>query len=905
MENINFETWNGSIPADWTLFTLPSSTVLITRETTIKREGANSVKLETDDYPSAGIEQNCLPDKKIRFQVDNQVGRTALHFAKANGNSCAFTDRVKIQDHFMTDAGYTTSAIRNALAVRLDNGDLMEIFSASNSAEVISSGEVYAKRNGGTPYLFRDDESVKNFAWAEVLDLGTKYVWVQMRLYEGAIMKIHATDINRDFTVQSNDRLLFEMANTDVQVYNVIKLPSGKIVLPMVYCESSLIMQGPWYLDVLTSDDNLETVQRLNAPQTMTGRGIMEPHPVLLSTGIVAFLCRTALGFVARADYDPVANTISQAYLTDMAQSETSMYAMNLANGDILMIYTGGAFRYMIGMAISSDDMLTWHSYHTVECTIPEGYTFIHQPFAMEEMVGGKSKLTIYYEAVYSTTNITLYKVESDDYIRNNVNNELNTWKILAGTSPANVAKVQLLNILNLSGISYWDSGSELTEAQELYVYSNGEIVSLPLENALGNISHEVIVRKSNRNQKLIPVSTGDSFATPIRAMINGLTRSFKKTQLVFTTPASFIVAENTTSVGYVTASPADCLYSIEPGGDGAQFSIDSMTGKLQFIAAPDFEVPTDLNSDNIYQVTVRATRYSITALTTTQTINVSVVNIVDEVGAILYSDRTFTWLDSQDPTMITKDVNNFVSIWWDKVYGATNLGPDLTAISTTIGRVYKIISCDPNYFYAGCQPNDIYVAAESKYLNGNNRAQLFLGTHFTQPILAKQPLFNTTGILFDGIDDWLKGIAENQIGHPCTIYIVLKQVGWTLNEVILEATTSSGIELRQSSTTPQILMLDNAYQAVIPEVTIGAYHLIRIIYNEAQSEYKVDNNAAVVVNVTKAGYPASSYVLGARYNMTALWSNIEVAELIMRHNVDTDVEKQILTNYLLTKYGL
>ena len=69
-------------------------------------------------------------------------------------------------------------------------------------------------------------------------------------------------------------------------------------------------------------------------------------------------------------------------------------------------------------------------------------------------------------------------------------------------------------------------------------------------------------------------------------------------------------VAENTTAVGDADASDADgdtLTYSISGGADAAKFSIDSATGVVSFIAAPDFEAPGDADTNNEYllQLTV------------------------------------------------------------------------------------------------------------------------------------------------------------------------------------------------------------------------------------------------------------------------------------------------------------
>ena len=76
-----------------------------------------------------------------------------------------------------------------------------------------------------------------------------------------------------------------------------------------------------------------------------------------------------------------------------------------------------------------------------------------------------------------------------------------------------------------------------------------------------------------------------------------------------FTSPSSVSVVENTSDVFY-TASASDddgdsLAFSISGGSDQSQFSIDSASGELSFVAAPDYEVPSNAGGDNVYQVTL------------------------------------------------------------------------------------------------------------------------------------------------------------------------------------------------------------------------------------------------------------------------------------------------------------
>jgi hypothetical protein len=89
-------------------------------------------------------------------------------------------------------------------------------------------------------------------------------------------------------------------------------------------------------------------------------------------------------------------------------------------------------------------------------------------------------------------------------------------------------------------------------------------------------------------------------------------------------------VAENGVAVTVVAAADPEgsaVTYSIAGGADAARFTINAQTGALQFVAAPDWELPADSNQDNVYAVVVRA---SDGQLVDEQALNVTVANLRD-----------------------------------------------------------------------------------------------------------------------------------------------------------------------------------------------------------------------------------------------------------------------------------
>jgi SPP1 family predicted phage head-tail adaptor len=98
---------------------------------------------------------------------------------------------------------------------------------------------------------------------------------------------------------------------------------------------------------------------------------------------------------------------------------------------------------------------------------------------------------------------------------------------------------------------------------------------------------------------------------------------------------ASISIPEGTTAVTTVVATDADGVltYSISGGADAAKFTINSSTGVLRFVSAPDYETPLDVGGNNVYEVTVKAT--DLFGSTDTQAISVTVTAVNDIVPAI------------------------------------------------------------------------------------------------------------------------------------------------------------------------------------------------------------------------------------------------------------------------------
>ena len=101
----------------------------------------------------------------------------------------------------------------------------------------------------------------------------------------------------------------------------------------------------------------------------------------------------------------------------------------------------------------------------------------------------------------------------------------------------------------------------------------------------------------------------------------------------VFTPTPSMSVKESLRVIGLVKAKDVDSgdqaklRYSVSGGADKNLFTINGITGQLAFKSLRDFEVPSDADKDNIFDVAVSVTDGKLTAV---QTIAVKLVDVKD-----------------------------------------------------------------------------------------------------------------------------------------------------------------------------------------------------------------------------------------------------------------------------------
>lgn len=249
------------------------------------------------------------------------------------------------------------------------------------------------------------------------------------------------------------------------------------------------------------------------------------------------------------------------------------------------------------------------------------------------------------------------------------------------------------------------------------------------------------------------------------------------------------------------------------------------------------------------------------------------------------------------DSVLINKLHTYFdLSIWWNDVF---NLNGHLKA-NRLIGKsvwtnIYTLLLdgdtiCWCDYMLGITKDGDNFVSVIADQSGNDNDIQ--------QLTSGKQPLWSENGILFDGVDNYMKTSAIG-IVQPTFIYMVFKQVTWTNTDIIMDGLASNTGRIQQAGATPQFNAYAGTSSALNGDLPVNTYGILRCLFNGVNSKLIVNENTAITWNCGTNNM--SGITLGCR-GVAALYSNIEVKEIIVRKIQDTVDNENVIYNYLKNK---
>lgn len=182
--------------------------------------------------------------------------------------------------------------------------------------------------------------------------------------------------------------------------------------------------------------------------------------------------------------------------------------------------------------------------------------------------------------------------------------------------------------------------------------------------------------------------------------------------------------------------------------------------------------------------------------------------------------------------------------------------------------------------------------------------AEPITGNHLIQATGANQPLQQSTGILFDGVNDYLKTLVF-LYNQPCFIYMVFRQVTWASPDQIFDGNGSISCLVIQSTSAPSpnlefyggILLGNNA------NLPVNTFGIMRVLFNGVNSFLRINNTAPL--NGNAGNNNMTGFTLASLGNFTARFSNIEVKEIILRKVADSAAVQNQIYNYLSNQYGI
>lgn len=180
------------------------------------------------------------------------------------------------------------------------------------------------------------------------------------------------------------------------------------------------------------------------------------------------------------------------------------------------------------------------------------------------------------------------------------------------------------------------------------------------------------------------------------------------------------------------------------------------------------------------------------------------------------------------------------------------------------------------------------------------------IGTnHLLQASGTNQPLWSADGILFDGVDNFLRA-APFTWNQPEFIIMVVKQVTWTSTDMFFNGENANGGDIIQYIASPGLrAYAGGAYIASVDNsnLALDTWGIIRVLFNGVSSKFQINETIAQTGNGGVQNM--AGFILGAGANASLRWSNIKVQEIIGLNIAPSSDYETSLYNVVKRRAGL
>ncbi len=239
------------------------------------------------------------------------------------------------------------------------------------------------------------------------------------------------------------------------------------------------------------------------------------------------------------------------------------------------------------------------------------------------------------------------------------------------------------------------------------------------------------------------------------------------------TSASSVSVVENSTGVAYTIVAtdpnPGTVLTYNISGSDVARFAVNSSTGAISFLVSPDFELPSDVGSNNVYDIVVTA---SDGTLSVSKAVSIIVTDAPDTLIVTNFVNDSSGFTATFNSPIVPGDLNLYDQ---QGLLGVT----DVTIIGNTVGLVRGTLVIAPGNSKVtfvrtgGILPNDTYTVtfrsgadafhtSQGVLLDGN--ADSIAGDAYTHTFTVNAPA-NAISL---GVPDFARGFGQ-QVAVPNT----------------------------------------------------------------------------------------------------------------------------------------
>jgi hypothetical protein len=193
-------------------------------------------------------------------------------------------------------------------------------------------------------------------------------------------------------------------------------------------------------------------------------------------------------------------------------------------------------------------------------------------------------------------------------------------------------------------------------------------------------------------------------------------------------------------------------------------------------------------------------------------------------------------------------------------------------------------------------------ISTVTNYQITNLSVKELLGNNLLQSTGTNQPLETATGILFDGVDNFMK-TAPFVLEQPEFIYMVIKQVSWTNFDFWFDGENPNRGAVYQTGTTPNLVAFAGAGSTGNANLAVNTYGIVRVLFNGVSSKFIVNKTTPVTGNFGNSDM--GGFLLGSRMDTASGFANIEVSECIIRKVADNPTDEAAIYSYLSKKYGI